>query len=187
VRVVGSLTGGGDDAHQSGRVYDEESIAPSLRVQDRWGGPEPPAIFMRSSSGTGNGLNYTEGMAQPLTAAHPGIDAVYIKKSRPRAPDGEGERWDTDIVSPTLNDFDNSDSRAVTLVAPTVNSNKGGGWRFDADQAESLVLGGGSDPDEDLLPDKLDSHRYRACGNAVVVNVAEWLGHRIRLAIEGEI
>ena len=113
-------------------------------------------------------------------------NAVYIKKSRPRGPDGLDERWDTDEVSPTLNDFDNSDTRAVTLVAPTVNSNKGGGWRMDADQAESLVLGGegGEDP---LLPPGLDSNRYRACGNAVVVNVAEWIGRRLMLAVEGKI
>lgn len=30
---------------------------------------------------------------------------------------------------------------------------------------------------------KLDSARYHACGNAVTVNVAEWLGHRIMAAL----
>jgi DNA (cytosine-5)-methyltransferase 1 len=115
-----------------------------------------------------------------------GVRVAYIKKTRPHGPDGDGERWDTDDVSPTLNQFDAGDSRAVTLIAPTVNSNKGGGWRMDADQAESLVIGGSGD-DDPLLPPRLDSNRYRACGNAVVVNVAEWLGRRIMLAVEGKI
>jgi DNA (cytosine-5)-methyltransferase 1 len=35
-------------------------------------------------------------------------------------------------------------------------------------------------PDDTSLEDKLDSARYRAIGNAVTVNVAEWLGDRIR-------
>ena len=163
-----------------------EDTSPTVRVGSGLDSPSPPAVFMRSSSGTGNGLNYTDDEAQPLTAANPGIDAVYIKKTRPHGPDGDGERWDTDDVSPTLNRFDAGDSRAVTLVAPTVNSNKGGGWRMDADQAESLVIGGSGD-DDPLLPPRLDSNRYRACGNAVVVNVAEWLGRRLMLAVEGKI
>ena len=38
--------------------------------------------------------------------------------------------------------------------------------------------------DDPLLPLGLDSHRYRCCGNGVVANVAEWLGHRFRAALE---
>jgi DNA (cytosine-5)-methyltransferase 1 len=33
-------------------------------------------------------------------------------------------------------------------------------------------------------PDKIDSQRYHAAGNAVTVSVAEWIGRRIRTAIE---
>jgi DNA (cytosine-5)-methyltransferase 1 len=32
-----------------------------------------------------------------------------------------------------------------------------------------------------LLPQGIDSHRYRCCGNGVVAPVAEWIGRRIRL------
>lgn len=35
--------------------------------------------------------------------------------------------------------------------------------------------------------DKLDSARYHACGNAVTVNVAEWLGTRLKQVIESSI
>jgi site-specific DNA-cytosine methylase len=34
-----------------------------------------------------------------------------------------------------------------------------------------------------LLPQGLDSHRYRCCGNGVVAPVAEWLGVRLREAL----
>jgi DNA (cytosine-5)-methyltransferase 1 len=36
--------------------------------------------------------------------------------------------------------------------------------------------------EDPLLPPGLDSHRYRCCGNGVVANVAEWIGHRIMAA-----
>jgi DNA (cytosine-5)-methyltransferase 1 len=32
-------------------------------------------------------------------------------------------------------------------------------------------------------PDKLDSARYHACGNAVTVNVIEWIGQRLLAAV----
>jgi site-specific DNA-cytosine methylase len=35
-----------------------------------------------------------------------------------------------------------------------------------------------------LLPLGLDSHRYRCCGNGVVSNVSEWIGARLRDAVE---
>ena len=38
--------------------------------------------------------------------------------------------------------------------------------------------------DSDDDPDNIDSQRYHAAGNAVTVNVAEWIGHRVRAAIE---
>jgi hypothetical protein len=119
-------------------------------------------------------------------------DAVYVKKSRPRGPDGLDERWDTDEVSPTLNDFDNSDTRAVTLVSATVDvtqslaTERVGTDDNDA-QGGFMAIGGGVNDEDPLLPAGLDSNRYRACGNAVVVNVAEWLGKRIMLAVEGKI
>ena len=38
--------------------------------------------------------------------------------------------------------------------------------------------------EDPALPLGLDSHRYRCCGNGVVANVAEWIGHRIMAADE---
>lgn len=48
---------------------------------------------------------------------------VFVKVSRARAKNGDGERWDTDSVSPTLNVFDNGDTRSVTLVSRKVRRN----------------------------------------------------------------
>ncbi|MEI6358638.1 MAG: hypothetical protein WCP53_16290, partial [Verrucomicrobiota bacterium] len=108
---------------------------------------------------------------------------VWTKAKRPSSATDD-ERWEAQPVSPTLNSFDAGDARAVTLVAPTVNSNRTGGWRFDADQAESLVMAG--DPaDDPLLPLGLDSHRYRAIGNGVAAPVAEWIGLRLAAYFRG--
>jgi len=40
----------------------------------------------------------------------------FVKVARPHGKDGEGERWACEQVSPTLNVFDNGDSRAVVLI-----------------------------------------------------------------------
>jgi len=77
------------------------------------------------------------------------------------------------------------DTRATTL-APTLNSNKTGGWRYDADQAEGLQVAVADGPDDPLLPLGLDSHRYRVIGNGVVANVAEEIGRALRYVIERE-
>jgi DNA (cytosine-5)-methyltransferase 1 len=39
-------------------------------------------------------------------------------------------------------------------------------------------------PQCDDDPDKIDSQRYHAAGNAVTVNVAEWIGHRVKAVLE---
>lgn len=100
----------------------------------------------------------------------------------------------------------------VQPVAATLNSNKAGGWRYDPDQSDNLVgtsvgvrrltplecerLQGWPDgwtiPDEwrkkrydgsDLLPDGLDSARYRCIGNGVAAPVATWVGRRLLAAL----
>lgn len=41
---------------------------------------------------------------------------TFVKVARAHAPGGEGERWACEQVSPTLNTFDNGDSRSVVLI-----------------------------------------------------------------------
>ena len=55
---------------------------------------------------------------------------TFVKVSRARAVDGEGERWAHEETAPTLSRFDTGDARAVSLVgddAPTVLGSSGGG------------------------------------------------------------
>lgn len=58
------------------------------------------------------------------------------------SPRGDGS--DTLVVAPTLRVGpqrieDGGPGDTVPIIAATLNSNKGGGWRYDADQAENLV------------------------------------------------
>jgi site-specific DNA-cytosine methylase len=39
-------------------------------------------------------------------------------------------------------------------------------------------------PDDEFLPLGLDSNRYKCCGNGVVAPVSEWIGLRLRAALE---
>jgi len=136
------------------------------------------------------------------------VSKTFVKTSRAREKDGL-EKWQEEDVAPTVNLFDASSSRAVTLVqqetahtvlgkpnsshaadmdtyvvAATLNSggNDGG---FRTEPGEHLIA---VDPitriDYDpLLPDGLDSHRYRCCGNGVVAPVTEWIGQRLADAL----
>ena len=56
--------------------------------------------------------------------------------------------------------------------------------RIGRDSSDFVVAEGGIQ-DDPLLPDKLDGHRYRCCGNGVVAPVAEWIGNRIIAADAG--
>jgi DNA (cytosine-5)-methyltransferase 1 len=89
----------------------------------------------------------------PLTLAA-GAPAVFRKSSRAQNNE-DSETWVEGDVANTINSFDVGDVRTTHAVV-------GGA--------------GGEDP---ALPLGLDSHRYRCCGNGVVANVAEWIGHRI--------
>lgn len=67
----------------------------------------------------------------------------------------DAEPWKDGDVMPTLNAFDVGDTRTTAAII------------------------GGTPHDDPLLPLGLDSHRYRCCGNGVVSDVAEWIGHRL--------
>jgi site-specific DNA-cytosine methylase len=63
-------------------------------------------------------------------------------------------------------------------LAQSLNTLRAGdsiAYNFDTAVAES----------DDLLPEGLDGHRYRCCGNGVVAPVAEWIGRRI-LAVDAK-
>jgi DNA-cytosine methyltransferase len=92
-------------------------------------------------------------VADPLTLSA-GAPAVFRKSSRAQTNE-DSETWVEGDVANTINSFDVGDIRTTHAIV------------------------GATGDDDELLPDKLDGHRYRCCGNGVVAPVAEWIGHRI--------
>ena len=92
-------------------------------------------------------------VADPLTLSA-GAPAVFRKSSRAQTNE-DSETWVEGDVANTINSFDVGDIRTTHAIV------------------------GATGDDDELLPDKLDGHRYRCCGNGVVAPVAEWIGNRI--------
>jgi len=98
-----------------------------------------------------------------LNALWPGVQSHHAqtfipsayRKSRRAQSTEDVETWVDDGVANTLNVFDSGDTRTTHAILT------------------------GPPAADDLLPVGLDSHRYRCCGNGVVANVAEWIGHRL--------
>jgi site-specific DNA-cytosine methylase len=117
-----------------------------------------------------------------------GIDNLVVDRPPPdpdgvRAPDGLAGRMDGgDGLAATLNSGGNAGGFRTEpgehLVVGALREHVRPGSNTD-----HTVLGGGSGMTADE-PDGLDSHRYRCCGNGVVSSVAEWIGLRLRQALE---
>lgn len=141
-----------------------------------------------------------------VTPRMAGEARVYVKGHRASSL-SDDESWSDGPVHPTVNGFDQGDSRAVARAlgqqAGTVLSNRDGGQRT-TDLNTTLVgsldqMRGG--PDDNAaqaghivsdgldsgryLPDGLDSGRYRCCGNGVVAPVATWVGLRLADYLNG--
>lgn len=84
--------------------------------------------------------------------------ATAFRKSRRAQSNTDYETWVDDGIANTLNLFDASDSRTTHAVVGTTQQEQ----------------------DSVMLPEGMDSNRYRVCGNGVVANVAEWVGLRIK-------
>ena len=112
-------------------------------------------IPVNGSAPDASGVRAADGLAGRLD------DSVVAFTKRARAQTNQDdESWGEGVVMPTLNAFDVGDTRTT-----------------------AILLGDGPQ-DDPLLPLGLDSHRYRCCGNGVVAPVAEWVGERLRWAVE---
>ena len=71
------------------------------------------------------------------------------------------------------------------MVDATLNSggNDGG---FRTEPGEHIVSGEFGVTEDPLLPEGLDSHRYRVIGNGVASPQSEWIGHRLAAYLRGE-
>jgi DNA-cytosine methyltransferase len=135
--------------------------------------PSPDPGGVREADGLAGRLDDREVVA-PILSGSGGqrttdlnTPLVYRKSARVSTP-GTDERWVDDGLANTLNNFDVGDVRTTHAVVRRDD-------RLDA-SGEAGGLGG-------LLPLGLDSHRYRCCGNGVVSNVSEWIGHRLAEAM----
>lgn len=133
-----------------------------------------------SSSGIANALTSRFSKGVNSTVDEPLFIGEAVDPSGNRAPDGLA-RW-----------VDNSENLAAQMrvgnfelfsfpnepLAQSLNTLRAGdsiAYNFDTAVAES----------DELLPEGLDGHRYRCCGNGVVAPVAEWIGRRI-LAVDAK-
>ena len=152
---IASLTGGGEDSPESGRVYDARGLAPTLDSRQTNVIPIQDAREVEKQQnglGIGNPGDpmFTLDGAQGQAVIHPAL----------RARDSKGIG------------FDYEDGR---LIAPV-----SGVRRLTPLECERL-MGWPDDWTRWTAGGKeiADSHRYRMAGNGVVASVAEWLGHRI--------
>lgn len=117
-----------------------------------------------------------------------------------RTADGLARRLDDSIISfpsrysrqPTKFN-DQTDPLTIAAGAPAIMkvgaSYDGLNQKLDPDGAHRTLRVGRDSSDfvvapegignDDLLPEGLDGHRYRCCGNGVVAPVAEWVGRRL--------
>lgn len=122
--------------------------------------------------------------------------ATYVKARRAQSED-DPETWTDGDHAPTLNDHDNKSDTRATMLAFNIDPENGQGSDLKArptDLAAQISATDGErqtdrgtrvatavDTDDDpLLPEGLDSHRFRLAGNGVIAPVAEWIGQRIR-------
>jgi len=130
-------------------------------------------------------------VADPLTLSA-GAPAVFRKSSRAQTNE-DSETWVEGDVANTINAFDVGDIRTTHDIIGT--SYDGFNQKLEPDGAHrtlrigrdssDFVIAEGGIQDDPLLPEGLDGHRYRCCGNGVVAPVAEWIGNRIIAADAG--
>jgi len=126
---------------------------------------------------------------------------LWFTKSRRAQSDTDYETWIEGGVMPTLNSFDNGDVRTTIII---FHPHRSDGARIQGDTINTLTsfMGTGglntpmisTDTVRRLTPtecerlqgfpdgwtdEQTDSHRYKQMGNAVTVNVAEWIFNRV--------
>ena len=131
---------------------------------------------------------------------------MWFVKSRRAQTSDDVETWIEGGVSPTLNAFDMGDTRATVLI---IDGTRVGDVRVYDDEIMQTVIqrwgtGGGNVPaiqeldkpavvrrltpvecerlqgfPDNWTADQADSHRYKQMGNAVTVNVIQWIGARL--------
>jgi len=122
---------------------------------------------------------------------------IWFNKSRRAQSNTDYETWVEGGVVPTMNAFDNGDTRATTII---FYGNRVGDMRLQDDKINTLQArmgtGGNNMPmvatnqvrrltplecerlqgfPDGWTEDQSDTHRYKQMGNAVAVPVVEWI------------
>lgn len=217
----GAAEDGAGSRRWAGSAVEEEIAAPLLALT---GGPRTTdidgATFVAEATYWDGGQTsdcldvsmLSKGQMLPEKRRMPAVlvPSTFSKKHR-AASDSDYESWAEDNVSPTLNVFDNGDTRATSLVVG-FNPQNGGGYG-DANDGLAITpegtgplstsqkvavasqymarrltpvecerLQGFPDSWTDVVVDgkpMSDTQRYKQMGNAVTVNVAEYVGRLI--------
>ena len=132
---------------------------------------------------------FSPGMGGTLVGTTPSSGQAAGTVAAIRVNDGKQDSTVVGTVAPTLTapdarhrvvDGKRQDRIPIALVADTVLAGTGQGGPRTTDLNQTLAIVPDGDGDEDpLLPQGLDSHRYRCCGNGVVAPVAAWVGARL--------
>jgi len=142
-----------------------------------------------------NGLGIGENGAPAYTldcAQQASVAQVFVKSKRAQN-DQDDETWKTDAPHPTVNQFDQGDSRAVAaVVSPTLTAVNMDSRLPQSEESQRIVgaVHGVTGTVRRLTPlecerlqgfpdgwteGQADSHRYKQMGNAVAVPVVEWI------------
>lgn len=162
VDIARAVTGTSGKRHDD----DTDTLVPTLRVGGR-------------SQGAGSSYDNTPVIVGPSPdagrdGATDGLAGRAHHRSR-LADSGIAQALDAKRGGP-----DDNEAQAGHLVVGTLRQHVRPGSNSD-----HSVVGEYGTANDPLLPLGLDSHRYRCCGNGVVSDVAEWIGHRLRGALEG--
>jgi DNA (cytosine-5)-methyltransferase 1 len=123
-----------------------------------------------------------KGISPPSRAGHPHqILDTFVKKHRASNKD-DYENWEKSGLHPTLSCWDQGDSRAVAVAITKDYKIR----RLTPVECERLQ-GFPSNWTQKGIDEKgnevniAQTARYKQCGNAVTVNVAEWIGKRLKI------
>lgn len=174
VFVVGGATAGCAESILA--LGESVSWHPSARREARKGAPDDACGGAASSGKWWDGGNLaasvtTRSNAQlmPDKGNFAAVVQSFRKSKRAQTADDD-ETWVDDGIANTLNGFDTGDARTTHAIARSMSVR-----RLTPTECERLQ----GFPDG-WTDGQADSHRYRQLGNAVTVNVAEWIARRTR-------
>jgi DNA (cytosine-5)-methyltransferase 1 len=158
--------------------YTEDATASALKSRDHKDATDlvlqEPILIDRAAYNQGQNAQFDihisdDPVSPSLVARGPHAVATFTKGKRAQTV-ADDETWDEGRPAPTLNAFDQGDTRATTLIVKPQTAVR----RLTPVECERLM----GWPDG-WTEGQADTHRYKQCGNGVASPVAEWIGKQI--------